>query len=73
MVLLANVEDKERKHSKARLFDHISNTSLETTVFDISGELMDFIDTTSFCSRIAKRFNETVSHHLSEMGLVVCY
>ena len=73
MVLLANVEDKERKHSKARLFDHISNTSLETTTFDISGELMNFIDTVPFCSRFAKGFIEMVSQHLSEMGSIVCY
>ena len=40
---LGSVEDKEQKQSKARLFDHISDTSLETTALDISGELMNFI------------------------------
>ena len=70
---LDGVEDKEQKQSKARLFDHISNTSLETTTFDISGELMNFIDTVPFCSRFAKGFIEMVSQHLSEMGSIVCY
>ena len=56
---LDSVEDKEQKQSKARLFDHISDTSLEPTALDISGELMNFIDTALFCSRFAEGFIES--------------
>ena len=53
---LDSVEDKEQKQNKAPLFDHISDTSLETTALDISGESMN---TAPFCSRFAEGFIES--------------